>query len=146
MRNWINLVETAAANLIVTEGRRYTYSMGGEDVETIDRPSRLDFEAMLARSQYKVLRAMLTVTDLIIWDAAKATHDHPEFGGGERIVLTADMVLYYPDADESDPDYEEELDRQEKWIDEHPMLKRIYGGSVRSFSYYEFPNLHIEAY
>lgn len=127
----------------ITEGRRFSFEIMGQSVPTIENPSRAEFVALLARSQYHVLRGMLGGGGLLIWDAALATHDHREFGDGERIVLTTDMVLYYPDADESEEDFEEVIQAQEDALEANRFLRIVFAGNVRPFSYYEFPNLHI---
>jgi hypothetical protein len=130
MRNFIDMI---------TEGRHNTYTVMGVEVPTIDRPSRREFEGMLANSEHGVLRGMSEENDLTIWDAALSTHDH--MGDGDRIVLTSNMVLFYPDDDE---DCETTLEEQADWFRENKFLVRIYGSTgfaVRS--YYDRPDLHI---
>lgn len=98
---------------------------------------------MLGQSQFKVLRGMLSNNELLIWDAALSDHDHPEFGDGERIALTGDMVLYYPAADDQEDDYEEVIAQQEAELRKNRHLRIIFANDVYPASYYDYPNLHI---
>jgi hypothetical protein len=107
----------------IVEGRRDTFMVRGKSVRTMMNPSKAEFRSLLKRSQYGILRGLLSGGDLMVWDAALATHEEPEFGGGIALAMKSETVFAYPSGDQA-----ANTIRFAK-IAEHPRIIQAYGQS-----------------
>ena len=104
----------------IVEGRRDTFMVRGKPVRTTTNPSKAEFRGLLKRSQYGILRGLLSGDDLMVWDAALATHEEPEFGGGIALAMNSDTVFAYSVHDN---------ETRSAKIAQHPRIIQAYGQS-----------------
>lgn len=133
LRHWISLVEGKVA-------------YRDHELIVIQNPSRTEFDRMSAKANHgEGLRAILSFSDLYVWDGYYANHDEV----GTKLHISSDAELHLWDSyieldainlrmghdsgDEDDDDDTELSDARElaNRVRANPCIQRLYGRDAR---------------